>query len=144
MCNELGTDASPLAFGELYTSLQQGVYDWMDNPISLISTMKFNEVQDYLTLSGHTFAHIISVINKEYFESMTEDLQELLEEKMTEFNDRQREITQEQDEEYLEELEDDMEITELTDEEKEAFADELQPIYDKYEDSIGEELLEMV
>lgn len=144
MFNELGTNASPLAFGELYTSLQQGVYDGMDNPISLISTMKFNEVQDYLTLSGHTFAPIISVINKEYFESMPEDLQELLEEKMTEFNDRQREITQEQDEEYLEELADDMEITELSDEEKEAFADELEPIYDKYEDSIGEDLLEMV
>src|SRR5699024_12210967 len=79
--NELRTNASPLAFCELYTSLQQGVYDGMDNPKSLISTMKFNEVQDYLTLSSHTFAPIISVINKEYFESMPEDLQELLEDR---------------------------------------------------------------
>src|SRR5699024_928201 len=78
--NTLGANSSPLAFGELYTALQQGVYDGMDNPISLVYTMKFYEVQDYMTLSNHTFAPIITVMNKDYYESIPEDLQEILQE----------------------------------------------------------------
>lgn len=143
MFDELGANSSPLAFGELYTALQQGVYDGMDNPISLVYTMKFNEVQDYLTLSNHTFAPVFTVINKEYYESMPEDLQEILQEGMDKYHERQREITVSQDEEYIQELEKDMEINELTDEQKELFIEELQPIYEKYEDVVGEDLMEL-
>lgn len=143
MFNELGANSSPLAFGELYTALQQGVYSGMDNPISLVYTMKFFEVQDYMTLSSHTFAPIVTVINQDFYDSMPEDLQEVLTEGMDKFNDRQREITQEQDEEYIEDLKEELEVNELTEEQKEVFKEALEPIYDKYEDIIGEELLEM-
>lgn len=143
MFDELGANASPLAFGELYTALQQGVYDGMDNPISLVYTMKFNEVQDYMTLSSHTFAPIISIINKEYYDSMPEDLQGILNEGMDEFNQRQREITAEQDEEYIELLKEDMEITELSDEQREKFIKALEPINEKYKDVVGEDLMKM-
>ncbi len=144
MFNALGANSSPLAFGELYSALQQGVFDGMDNPISLISSMKFYEVQKYLTLSSHTFAPIISVINKDYFEGMPEDLQATLKESMTDvYNKTQRETTQQQDEEKLKELEKDMEINELTAKQKKAFADALQPIFDKYSGEIGEDLIEM-
>lgn len=141
--NELGANSSPLAFGELYTALQQGVYSGMDNPISLVYTMNFFEVQDYMTLSSHTFAPIITVINKDYYDSMPEDLQEILTEGMDKFNDRQREITQEQDEEYIVELKEKIEVNELTQEQRDVFKDKLEPIYDKYKDVVGEDLLEM-
>lgn len=143
MFNQLGANSSPLAFGELYTALQQGVYDGMDNPISLVYTMKFYEVQDYLTLSNHTFAPIITVINKDYYDSMPEDLQQILHEGMDKFNQRQREITASQDEEYIGELEEHLEINELTSEQRELFIEELQPIYEEYQDVVGEDLLEM-
>lgn len=144
MFNTLGANSSPLAFGELYSALQQGVYDGMDNPISLVSSMKFYEVQEYMTLSGHTFAPLVSVINKEYFEGMPEDLQEILQESMTNvYNKTQRETTQNQDEEKLGELEKELEINELTPDQKQAFVDALQPIYDKYSGDIGEDLIDM-
>lgn len=143
MFNELGANSSPLAFGELYTALQQGVYDGMDNPISLVYTMKFYEVQDYLTLSSHTFAPIITVINKDYYDSMPEDLQQILQEGMDEFHQRQRQITAEQDDEYIKTLEEEMEINELTPEQKELFINKLEPIYEKYKDVVGEDLMEM-
>lgn len=141
--NTLGANSSPLAFGELYTALQQGVYDGMDNPISLVYTMKFYEVQDYMTLTNHTFAPIITVMNTDYYDSIPEELQEVLQEGMDKFNDRQREITAEQDEEYLGELEDELEIHELTPEQREEFVKALAPIYDQYEDVVGADLIEM-
>lgn len=144
MFEELGANASPLAFGELYSALQQGVYDGMDNPISLISSMKFYEVQDYLTLSSHTFAPIITVANKDFFEGMPEDVQAMVEKSMTEvYGKTQREETASQDEEKLKELKKSMKVNELTPEQKKVFAEKLQPIVDKYKDKIGDDLIEM-
>lgn len=141
--NTLGANSSPLAFGEVYTALQQGVFDAMDSPISLIYSMKFNEVQKYLTLSGHTYAPTITLINKEVFEGLPEDLQDLLRESIAEFSQKQRELTVQQDEEEIKRLEDTMEINELTAEQKELFIEALAPVYDKYKDEIGADLIEL-
>lgn len=49
----LGGVGTPVAFAELYVSLQQGVVDAQENPIPTIDGQKFYEVQDYLNLTGH-------------------------------------------------------------------------------------------
>ncbi|UGB32226.1 TRAP transporter substrate-binding protein [Metabacillus sp. B2-18] len=142
--NLLGANASPLAFGELYSALQQGTYDAMDNPISLIYASKFYEVQDYLTLSGHVYAPVITVMNKEVLEGMPEDLQTILLEEAKKMSQNQREITHQQDEEMLEKLkEQGMKVNELTDEQKDTFVKNVQPIYEEYVDEIGQDLIDL-
>lgn len=49
----LGGVGTPVAFAELYVSLQQGVVDAQENPIPTIDSQKFYEVQDYINLTGH-------------------------------------------------------------------------------------------
>ena len=49
---------------EVYSALQQGVLDGQENPYSIIATRKFNEVQKYLSDTGHFFDFIIVVANK--------------------------------------------------------------------------------
>jgi tripartite ATP-independent transporter DctP family solute receptor len=51
----LGADVSPLAFPLLYGALQSGQYDGQENPIATIKSSKFNQVQTYLTLTGHVY-----------------------------------------------------------------------------------------
>jgi tripartite ATP-independent transporter DctP family solute receptor len=51
----LGADVSPLAFPLLYGALQSGQYDGQENPIATIQSSKFNQVQKYLTLTGHVY-----------------------------------------------------------------------------------------
>lgn len=51
----LGADASPLAFPRLYGALQSGQFDGQENPIATILSSKFNQVQKYLTLTGHVY-----------------------------------------------------------------------------------------
>jgi len=53
--NAFGGSAIPMAFGELYTALQQGVVDGQENPMNLIYSQRFYEVQKYLSLSGHFY-----------------------------------------------------------------------------------------
>lgn len=140
---EFGANASPFAFGELYTALQQGTYDSMENPISLIYTNKFYEVQDYLTVSGHFYAPTILLMNDDFYNDLPEDLQELVMESSEEYREEQRKIAQEQDVEWLEQLkEEGMEVNELSEEQKEEFKKASESIYEKYSDQIGEDVID--
>jgi len=64
--------ANPVSMGikEVYSALQQGVLDGQENPYSIISTRKFNEVQKYLSDTGHFFDFIIVVANKKRYDKL--------------------------------------------------------------------------
>ncbi len=138
-----GANASPFAFGELYTALQQGTYDAMECPISLYYTNKFYEVQDYLTLTGHVYAAAILLANNDFYNSLPDDLQALVMEASEEFRDDQRELAQQQDVEFMEKLEaEGMQINDLTVEQRDEFRQAAQSVYKKYEDQIGKDLID--
>lgn len=140
---EYGANASPFAFGELYSALQQNVYDGMENPLNLIDQMKFYEVQDYLTISNHAYTATVGFMNEDVFNSLTEDEQKHLKEAAKEAMDYQRGIARDQDDEGLEVIKENMEITELTDEQKDVFIDASESIYEKYEEDIGKDLIDL-
>lgn len=138
-----GANASPFAFGELYTAIQQGTYDGMENPISLIYTHKFYEVQDYLTLSGHFYAPTALLLNNDFYNSLPEDLQEIVDQAAIDFRTEQRKLAEQQDAEWVKELEEfGVQINELTDEQKAEFREAAQEVYDKYASEIGEDVIE--
>lgn len=138
-----GANASPFAFGELYTALQQGTYDAMECPISLYYTNKFYEVQDYLTLTGHVYAAAIVLANNDFYNSLPSDLQELVVEASEEFRDEQRALAQQQDVEFLEQLKaEGMQVNDLTTEQRDEFRQAAQSVYEKYESQIGKDLID--
>ncbi len=65
----MGARAVPMPFGELFTALQQKTVDGQENPLIIIQTSKFYEVQKYLTLTGHFYAPAILLINKNYWDN---------------------------------------------------------------------------
>ncbi|WP_400164548.1 DctP family TRAP transporter solute-binding subunit [Brevibacillus sp. TJ4] len=141
--NAFGANASPFAFGELYTALQQNVYDAMECPISLYYTNKFYEVQEYLTMSGHVYAATILLANLDWYNSLPEDLQKVVMDASLEYRDYQRELAQQQDQEFLDKLvEAGMKVNELTPEQKDAFIAASEAVYDQFTAEIGAELVE--
>jgi len=74
----LGGEAYPLAWGEVYSSLQTGVIDGQMNPIPTVSFAKFNEVQQYLTLTNHLFAPYTFMMNEDFFAGLTEQEQKII------------------------------------------------------------------
>ncbi|TQR21331.1 DctP family TRAP transporter solute-binding subunit [Psychrobacillus vulpis] len=139
-----GANASPFAFGELYTALQQKTYDAMESPISLYYTNKFYEVQKYLTISSHVYAATILLMNNEFYNSLPTDLQELVVKTSEEYRTEQRKIAQEQDVEFLNSLkEEGMQVNELTEEQRNEFKEAVKTVYDKYVPEIGEDLVNM-
>ncbi|MBH9967964.1 DctP family TRAP transporter solute-binding subunit [[Bacillus] enclensis] len=138
-----GANASPFAFGELYTALQQGTYDAMECPVSLYYTNKFYEVQDYLSMTGHVYAATALLMNNDFYNDLPEDLQNLITEASEEYREEQRELAQKQDVEFLNKLkEKGMKVNELTDEQRDKFREAASSVYDKYVDRIGQDLVD--
>jgi tripartite ATP-independent transporter DctP family solute receptor len=69
----LGGQPTAIAWAEVYTALQTGVADGQMNPIPIIAFAKFQEVQKYLTLTGHLFAPYVWVMNTKFWDGLTHD-----------------------------------------------------------------------
>lgn len=100
----LGTDPTPIAFPELYSSFSQGIVDGSDLSYGVTYTTKMHEVQKYLSEVGIYYAAAPLLMNKDFFDSLPSDIQQVLVEKGEEFKHIQRKMNQEMEEQYKEEL----------------------------------------
>ena len=66
----LGIITTPMAFPEVFTALQQGTVDGQENPLSVIMSAKFAQVQKHLSLTGHVYSPCIFVMNKASFDKL--------------------------------------------------------------------------
>ncbi|MFD1204827.1 MULTISPECIES: DctP family TRAP transporter solute-binding subunit [Sporosarcina] len=138
----LGADPTTMAFSEVFTSLQQGTIHGQENPIDVIHSSKLNEVQDYLTSWNYSYDPLVLGINKKLFDSMSAEDQELIKKLGKEAADYQVELAREKEAQQIEELKAaGMEFYEPTEDEMEQFREAVQPVYDKYTDIWGEDLL---
>lgn len=133
-----GAEPVPMAFPEVYSSLQQGVIDGNDQPYTILSGKKIVEVQDYLTELELYYASATLLMSDEFYNSLPEDIQEVVVDLGKEFADEQRQIAQDTDAELKEEM--DIEIIEKGDFDKDAFIEEVQPVYDNLDDKLAEDV----
>ena len=66
-----GIITTPMAFPEVFTALQQGTVDGQENPLPVIISAKFDQVQKHLTLTGHVYSPAIFVMNKASFDKLS-------------------------------------------------------------------------
>ena len=134
----LGCAVTPVSFSELFTAMQQGLVDGQENPITNIYFSKFYEVQDYLTLTGHSYGVSVFAIDKDYFEALPEEYQTILQEEAKNSEDFARTKRAEMEGEMLMELEENgMEVTTLTDSEQAAFIEAVRPSWSAVEEVMG-------
>ena len=67
----LGIITTPMAFPEVFTALQQGTVDGQENPLPVIMSAKFSQVQKHLSLTGHVYSPCIFVMNKGAFDKLS-------------------------------------------------------------------------
>ncbi len=135
----LGAAVTTVAYSELFSALQQGLVDAQENPLSNIVVNKYYEVQNYLTLTGHTYTLTTMAINEDVFQSFSPDLQALMLEVAEDATELCREGLLSQEQVYLEELEQHMEIYEPTEEEKATFKEKASTTWPTIEEEIGSE-----
>lgn len=70
---DMGGTATPMAFNEVYTALQQGTIDGQEAPIPNFEAQSFGEVQDYVNLTGHIVQASSVVTSESVLESFSDD-----------------------------------------------------------------------
>jgi tripartite ATP-independent transporter DctP family solute receptor len=79
MFQEYGANPSPMKFSELFTALQTGVMDGEENPFTQIYSAKLQEVQKYLSLSGHVYTPAYVVVGSRKYEQLPADVRKVIE-----------------------------------------------------------------
>lgn len=140
----LGAGSATISFGETYAALQQGTVDGAENPFNNFDTMKFYEVQKYLSTTQHGRLDYAIFVNKSFWESMPEDLRVLVEEALAEATEYAQKLAAEENQNPSEKIKSlgTVEVYEMTDEERQALREALQPVYDEFTDVITKELID--
>jgi tripartite ATP-independent transporter DctP family solute receptor len=136
----LGANPTPMNFGEVYSALQQGVIDGQENPLAIITSQRFYEVQKYLSTTGHVFAVYMPVVSKPFFDSLSAEHQQLIHASMARARAHQAELVAAEDASQLDEIRSaGVEVLELTAEQRQAFADQTESVRLQYRDEVGAE-----
>lgn len=129
----LGATPTPMALNELFTAMQQGTVDGQENPPSIIYDNKFNEVNKYLSVTGHVYHALCYMVNKAWFDGLSAADQELIAECGNNAAVQQRAIIAADDQTAMEKMEaSGMQINYLNAEQLQKFRDATAGIYTEY------------
>ncbi|MBH46177.1 MAG: C4-dicarboxylate ABC transporter [Flavobacteriaceae bacterium] len=70
----IGAKPTPMAFSEVFSSLQQGTIEAQENPFAMIKNAGFSEVQKYLNLTGHVISWGYPLVGEKQFQKLPDDL----------------------------------------------------------------------
>lgn len=138
----LGAEPAPLAFGELYSALQQGLFDAQENPLSIIDAASFFEVQKYVSLSQHIFGAASLSVSKSTWDKISAEDQAIIREAAQDWAEEQRAMAATAEAELVSALQSKgMQFNEV---DKAAFVDAVTPVWDTQADVFGPELMNIL
>ncbi|MBB6450526.1 tripartite ATP-independent transporter DctP family solute receptor [Geomicrobium halophilum] len=142
---QLGANPTPINYGELYLSMDQGTVDGQENPVGNVVNDNFYEVQQYITRTDHIYNASPLMLSKPFWDSLTTEEQEIISEAADKVRDYQRQLNREETEDSYQYLEEQgMTVTELSEEEQERFHEAVEPIYESYEQSENGDLMKRI
>lgn len=141
----LGANPTPIAFGELYTSLQQGVVDGTTAVTPMWIKIKLHEVQKYLTLIDMVMVPHLLVANKKWFDGQPNEIKQALIQAGEESAEYNHKIAMEEDREIISELKKvGMQVITLSPSEKQSFVEAARPVYKEFIPKVGDEFYKNV
>ncbi len=99
-----GCNVTTMAFGEVFTALQQKTIDAQENPLAIIVSSKFYEAQPYLSLTEHVYMPAHLLVSEERWQSFPDNVKKAIQEAAIEARDYERKIIAEGDAKYIADL----------------------------------------
>lgn len=140
-----GGQSTPLAFGELYNALQQGVVNGQENPYSNIESQNMHTVQKFITESNHGYVGYVPVMNRQFFDDLPDDLKKIVTESMDESSAYNRKIAAELNDTAERTIREagTTTVVELTPQEREAFKRAVVPkVWQDHAGLIGQDVID--
>ena len=140
----LGTNAVPMAFGEVFTALETRTIDGQENPFVTIETSKFSEVQKYLSVTRHAYTPFLVLYSKKLWDQLNPQEQAVLREAAMEGQKVQRAANRALNEKSLASLRKTMTVNDVTPAEQKRMFEKVKPVYDKNVPLIGADAVNVV
>lgn len=133
--NELGAAATVVPFTELYAALAVGKVAGQENPLALIDSSKFYEVQSYCSIINYQFFPELMYVNLDWWESLPEEYQTILTECAKSMMDENGRITDEENNAYIKHIQENgCQVITLTPAQRAAFLPFAERVWEKYID----------
>ncbi len=95
----MGASPLPMAFGELYTALEQKTVDAQENPLAVIHSSRFFEVQKYLAMTGHFYSPAVLLISEATWKALSPENQKIVADAAAQARDYERGLSLKADQE---------------------------------------------
>lgn len=136
-----GAEPTPMPYGEVYGGLQLGQIDAQVNPIFAIEEMKFYEVTDYMVWAGQQQFTTTVVGNRDWYAGLSDDRKQMLDGVIDSMADYIFETQAQYNEERLQAIKEDkpdMEMIELSEDERATFREASMGVRDKFVEMTGD------
>lgn len=140
----LGANPVPMTFGEVYGALEAKAIDGQDNPLGVIESARFAEVQKFLSLTRHFYTGMPLLMSKRTWDSLSPAERTLIREAADEAKADERKLLQAQEAEAVERLRKAMQVNELGASERERMREKVQPVVERFNGEVGEALAQEV
>ena len=139
---ELGILATPMAWPEVATALQQGTIDGQENPMSVIVSAKLPQLQKYLSLTSHVYGPAVVLASPSTFGSLSDEEKEAFQKAGEAAAVAMRAYVDDVEQSGIEAVKKaGMEVNEV---DHAAFSEALEPVYPQYYKQFGKELVESI
>lgn len=132
----MGADATPMAWSEAYTAMQQGALDGQENPSTVILTNNVAQVNDHLAITEHAYSTVFLIMSPETWASLDADTQQIFLDTMEECSIHEREVNREMDAEAVAQLQE--QGMTVTYPDKQGFIDAASDLYMEWEQEFGD------
>lgn len=138
----MGAVPTPMAFGEVYSSLQTGVIDAQENPMALIASNKLGEVQSNLVMTNHVYGYVLLAMSDLTYQKLSPDQQKAVEEAAKEATEFENDLVYKEEERLLQTLKDaGMNVVEV---DPVPFAEKAKKVHAEFSEKSGKELYESI
>ena len=142
---EMGANAVPMAFSEVYSALEMKAVDGQENPVNNIENMKFYEVQKYLSFTKHSYTPTLVMVSKKLWDTMSPEEQKVLKACAIEGRDVQRKANSDAETKSIEMMKSKgVVVNDVTPTELARIRDKTKPVSDAYASKLNPEAVSMV
>jgi tripartite ATP-independent transporter DctP family solute receptor len=139
----MGANPTPMAWGEVVTSLSQGQINALDHSLGVFNDFNLHEIAPYITLTNHASSPFPIICSKDWIESLNPEDRAVLEAGVREVAAKQRTEEYEKEQGYIQRFKDEgAEVYQLTTEELAAFQEAVKPVYEHQRKLVGDEMVD--
>jgi tripartite ATP-independent transporter DctP family solute receptor len=141
----MGANATPMAFGEIFSGLETKAIDAQENPFVTIDTSKFYEVQKFISVTNHAYTPFLVLFSKPIWNTYTAEEKAALSECAVKGRDEQRKVIRALSAQSLAKIKSaGLQVNEISPEEHKRMLDKAQVVYEKHKATIGPDVVERV